>query len=72
MYFVLNSQTGHFGLCYKTKRGHEWWLILEKPIRKQLEKYAANYDLCKIELKFKIQFFMADSSWMRMQDKPTR
>lgn len=66
------TQTGHFGLCYKTKRGHEWWLILEKPIRKQLEKYAANYDLCKIELKFKIQFFMADSSWMRMQDKPTR
>ena len=64
-------QIGYFGLCYKTKKGHEWWLILEKPIKKQLERNAAN-GLCNIELKFKIHFFMADSCWMRRQDKPVR
>lgn len=65
------TQTGNFGLCYKTKKGHEWWLLLDKPIRKQLERHAAN-GLCNIKLKFKIRFFTADPCWMKLQDKAVR
>lgn len=65
------TEVGFFGLSYKNKRGHDWWLILEKPIRKQLEKHAAS-GLCNIKLKFKIRFFMADPSCMRLQDEAVR
>lgn len=69
--FFFFLQTGNFGLCYKTKKGHEWWLLLDKPIRKQLERHAAN-GLCNIKLKFKIRFFTADPCWMKLQDKAVR
>lgn len=64
-------QIEHYGLSYKTKRGHEWWLVLEKPIRKQLERNAAS-GLYNAELKFKVHFFVADSSWIRLQVNSTR
>ena len=37
----LFVQVEYFGLSYKTKKGHEWWLVLEKPIKKQLEQHAS-------------------------------
>ena len=70
-YFFYFLQTGIFGLCYKTKKGHDWWLLLDKPIRKQLERHAAN-GLSNIKLKFKIRFFTTDSCWMKLQDKAVR
>ncbi|KAJ7372882.1 Tyrosine-protein phosphatase non-receptor type 21 [Desmophyllum pertusum] len=66
------EEVGYFGLCYKTKKGYEWWVVLEKPIKKQLEQHAASsVGLC-INLKFKIHFFVAGSSWLKLQDKLTR
>lgn len=64
-------EIGYFGLCYRNKKGHEWWLILEKPIRKQLDKHAS-YGLHNINLKFKIQFFVTDSCWIKLQDEVIR
>ena len=69
--FFMCAQAGNFGLCYKTKKGYEWWLVLEKPIKKQLEQHAST-SLGTINLKFKIHFFVAGSSWLRLQDKLTR
>ena len=70
--FFMCAQVGYFGLCYKTKKGYEWWVVLEKPIKKQLEQHAASsVGLC-INLKFKIHFFVAGSSWLKLQDKLTR
>ncbi|XP_015750419.1 PREDICTED: tyrosine-protein phosphatase non-receptor type 21-like [Acropora digitifera] len=66
-----SSRIGYFGLCYRNKKGHEWWLILEKPIRKQLDKHAASGPH-NINLKFKIQFFVTDSCWIKLQDEVIR
>ncbi|KAK2551737.1 Tyrosine-protein phosphatase non-receptor type 21 [Acropora cervicornis] len=64
-------EIGYFGLCYRNKKGHEWWLILEKPIRKQLDKHAASGPH-NINLKLKIQFFVTDSCWIKLQDEVIR
>ena len=64
-------QVGYYGLCYKTKKGYEWWLVLDKPIKKQLEQHACS-SVGTINIKFKIHFFVAGSSWLRLQDKLTR
>ena len=64
-------QIEHYGLSYKTNQGYEWWLVLEKPIRKQLERNAAG-GLYNAQLKFKVHFFVADSSWIRLQVNSTR
>lgn len=70
MYTVF-VQVENFGLCYKTKKDHEWWLVLEKPIKKQLEQHASK-SVRSVNLKFKIHFFVAGSSCLRLQDKITR
>ena len=67
----LFMQVEYFGLSYKTKKGHEWWLVLEKPIKKQLEQHASSC-VGTINLKFKIHFFLSGSSCLRIQDKLTR
>ena len=64
-------QVEYFGLCYKTKKGHERWLVLEKTIKKQLEQHAPSC-VGTVNLKFKIHFFVAGSSCLRFQDKLTR
>ena len=70
LFFVyVCIQVGYFGLCYKTKKGYEWWLVLEKPIKKQLEHHVCSSVGTSINLKFKIHFFVAGSSWLRLQDK---
>jgi len=73
LFFNVNLfvQVEYFGLCYKTKKGHEWWLVLEKPIKKQLEQHASSF-VGTVNLKFKIHFFVAGSSCLRFQDKLTR
>lgn len=65
------DEVEYFGLCYKTKKGHEWWLVLEKPMKKQLEQQAYSC-VGTVNLKFKIHFFVAGSSCLRLQDKLTR
>ncbi|PFX18121.1 Tyrosine-protein phosphatase non-receptor type 21 [Stylophora pistillata] len=64
-------EVGYFGLSYKTKKGHDWWLVLEKPIKKQLEQNTISY-IGSIRLKLKIHFFVNGASWLKLQDKLIR
>lgn len=64
-------EVGYFGLSYKTKKGYDWWLVLEKPIKKQLEQNTISY-IGSIRLKLKIHFFVNGASWLKLQDKLIR
>ncbi|XP_031559142.1 tyrosine-protein phosphatase non-receptor type 21-like [Actinia tenebrosa] len=52
------SEVGYFGLQYFTKKGSEWWLELDKPVIKQLQRHAKDYTNCTLE--FQVHFFVAN------------
>lgn len=64
-------EVGYFGLCYKTKKGYDWWIVLEKSIKKQLEQNTLS-SVGSIRLKLKIHFFVTGSSWLKLQGKLIR
>ena len=66
---VHRPQASYFGLQYVTKRGRDWWLVLDKPIRKQLEQHGQ--DGChNTALKFRVHFFVSDFN--QLHDEITR
>ena len=69
--WAMYLQVGYFGLCYKTKKGYDWWIVLEKSIKKQLEQNTLS-SVGSIRLKLKIHFFVTGSSWLKLQGKLIR
>lgn len=63
------NEISYFGLKYNTKKGREHWVLLNKPLRHQLEKYAAN-GLSNTVLKLGVNFYVSDIN--RLRDEITR
>lgn len=51
-------QITYFGLQYVNKKGSEWWLELDKPVSKQLQRHSNGY--FDATLKFQVHFFVSD------------
>lgn len=60
---VMSSQITYFGLQYVNKKGSEWWIELDKPVSKQLQRYGSGYT--DATLKFQVHFFVSNVFYLQ-------
>lgn len=57
MYYLI-LQPQYFGLRFLSKKGELWWVDLQRPLKKQIDKYCKSEN-CNL-LYLRVMFYVSD------------